>query len=798
MKARRQSKAGNPIRRPPSSGNSTGSGYSSSGSYSSGYSSPSEVGHAATSLMDRMSSPDTRIDIDEGNKDPYSHASGTISMSERVRVARMFFTLACLWPFLFLLIPPSSSPAHVAVMDTMVEIDTGVGDGSSHSLSRHMQQLSHLEKNAHAKIDHLRALTSSRVSSNLSAKTAFLRQEMSTLLHRSDVVGYGPSHPRVAVVVVVPSQPDNDINGENQDDQSLLNGALESVESVFSTTDRNRIFIVTVVMDGRGKLGTFEAKLQDIDAGRTKHRHGGMVHTHDHHHDWQMEGKSKEGEENDETHTHSEKIHTLYNHEATGISASRNEAVHFINVLARKHEEAGLKSHDEDLILLFLRCDATLQESEEAHTWLDDVTDGLVLSPTDTSNIDASNGGGRSMQPANSISFAVDYSNTDTEGNVEIHRSHLGEIQSFDELLHPQRSSATAQQMSLSNGDSYPTPIVGGAATAMRLETYNALPAKDESLSNHYSADLELSFNLWMCADGIDVLGSSLARVVVDPLVLSAQEKTGLPGPTAARLVSAWMNGHGDDAYASATLRSVAQYSATEHHSKNIVGDGSQPKDHSMSEHRVMSEKAAELKNILVRIAAEAKQFGTFPSGLGKKCRPFSWYVENVHPELKINEEEDGESIDDHAMMNQPLKKKKEILLPSNPLDEKRMAIITRASPVDIAYVDVSGGHAEHPHKGATDEEGNFGYVHDETALFKNPPAFTFKDDKDHEKTCKKGDPNYKMLTEKVYVDITNHEAAEKRAEHGLAKKRRAKIFCLVYTIEKFHDRVPAIKETWG
>ena len=63
---------------------------------------------------------------------------------------------------------------------------------------------------------------------------------------------------------------------------------------------------------------------------------------------------------------------------------------------------------------------------------------------------------------------------------------------------------------------------------------------------------------------------------------------------------------------------------------------------------------------------------------------------------------------------------------------------------------------------------------------------------------CKKRDPNYEMLTKKVFVDLPNHEAAEKRAEHGLAKKERAKIFCLVYTIEKNHHTIPAIKETWG
>ncbi|KAL7473559.1 hypothetical protein ACHAXS_014002 [Conticribra weissflogii] len=777
MKARSQSKVGKPIRRPPTSGNSTGSsGYASDGQ--------------ATSLIDRLSSPDIRINVDDesygstSSSDIIREKSGknnsvTISPADRVRIAQTCFALACLWPFLFLLIPPSSSPASVTVMDTMAATDSETG-GNIHGLTRRM-------KNAHAKIDRLRALTSSRVSRNISAKTSFLQKEMSSLLHRSDVVGYGASRPRVAVVVVVPSQPE--VKGDDYDEEVVLNGALESVESLFQTTDRSRIFIVTVVMDGRGKVGTFEAKLQDIDAGRTKHRHGAMVHTHDHHHDWQMEGESKKGEQKDESHTHSEKIHTLYNEEAIGVAASRNEAVHFINVLSRKHEEAGLKTRDEDLILLFLRCDATFREADESRTWLDDVTDALIL-PLD----DGDNAAEYSYQPANAVSFAMDYSSTDTEGNVEIHRSHVGDVLAFDDLLRPQSSTANAQQMSMSNGESYPTPIVGGGATALRLETYNALPAKDRSLWNHYSADLELSFNLWMCADGIDVLGTSLARVVVDPLILSNQEKTSLSGPTAARLVSAWMKGHGDDEYSSATLRSVADYAAADHQSKKFLEIGSNPRDHAMSEHRFLQEKARDLKNILVRIAEEAKQSPTFPSGLGKKCRPFSWYVENVHPEFKIQDVlEYGEDNDSNK-----LNKSNGKTLPSKPLDDHRMAIISRASPVNIAYVDASGGHTEHPHLGATDEFGNFGYVHDETALAKTPPAFVFKDDKDHTELCKKGDPNWKMLTEKVYVDLTNHEAAEKRAEHGLAKKKRAKIFCLVYTIEKFHDRVPAIRETWG
>ncbi len=45
------------------------------------------------------------------------------------------------------------------------------------------------------------------------------------------------------------------------------------------------------------------------------------------------------------------------------------------------------------------------------------------------------------------------------------------------------------------------------------------------------------------------------------------------------------------------------------------------------------------------------------------------------------------------------------------------------------------------------------------------------------------GDPNHAMLTRKVFVDIANFDDAERQAEHNLAKKRRAKLFCFVCTI---------------
>lgn len=126
---------------------------------------------------------------------------------------------------------------------------------------------------------------------------------------------------------------------------------------------------------------------------------------------------------------------------------------------------------------------------------------------------------------------------------------------------------------------------------------------------------------------------------------------------------------------------------------------------------------------------------------------------------------------------------------PQHPIDDKRLAIIQKPKPVDIAYMDISHGHKDHPHMGARDEKGNFGYVHDETALRKNPPELEFPG---LQAACGLRDNTYKMLTEQVSVDFAANEDADKR------RPKRDKIFCLVYTIEKFHDRIPYIRETWG
>jgi hypothetical protein len=88
--------------------------------------------------------------------------------------------------------------------------------------------------------------------------------------------------------------------------------------------------------------------------------------------------------------------------------------------------------------------------------------------------------------------------------------------------------------------------------------------------------------------------------------------------------------------------------------------------------------------------------------------------------------------------------------LPSKPLDEKRRRLLSTVKPIDLTYVDMTNGFKKHPHKGAQDEKGNWGYVHDETTLRRNPPPFKLETLKEE---CDKRDDHYKMLTEKVFVD---------------------------------------------
>jgi hypothetical protein len=171
------------------------------------------------------------------------------------------------------------------------------------------------------------ANTNESTVSHRAATTAALK--FRDILDRVDIVGYGPTHPRVAVVIV----------GNNKDNIRL------SVESVFTHTDMNRIFLTMVVADGISEDPTFTESLQTFDTGTAPHWHEKKPDMHVH----------APGDD-----THGQKVHVLYNAVPRGLAECRKDAIDFIRILEKKHLQAGLKSVAEDLILLLLQSGAEL------------------------------------------------------------------------------------------------------------------------------------------------------------------------------------------------------------------------------------------------------------------------------------------------------------------------------------------------------------------------------------------------------------------------------------------------------
>ena len=164
-------------------------------------------------------------------------------------------------------------------------------------------------------------------ASHRAATTAALK--FRDILDRVDIMGYGPTHPRVAVVIV----------GNNKDNIRL------SVESVFTHTDMNRIFLTMIIADGISDDATFTESLQQFDSDTAPHWHENKPDIHVH----------APGED-----PHGQKVHVLYNGAPRGLAECRKEAIDFIRILEKKHLQNGLKSEAEDLILLLLQSGAEL------------------------------------------------------------------------------------------------------------------------------------------------------------------------------------------------------------------------------------------------------------------------------------------------------------------------------------------------------------------------------------------------------------------------------------------------------
>jgi hypothetical protein len=184
--------------------------------------------------------------------------------------------------------------------------------------------------------------------------------------------------------------------------------------------------------------------------------------------------------------------------------------------------------------------------------------------------------------------------------------------------------------------------------------------------------------------------------------------------------------------------------------------------------------------------AHRAKSCNLCSKGSGKDwCNGDCVWCE--HNDKCMSQDEYAKKCIAQTFLKQPLKLRKGKKLPSRPLDKERRALISMAKAIVLKYVDMTDGLKKHPHKGARDEKGNWEYVYDETTLRRNPPSFKFDRLKEE---CKKRDGDYRMLTEKVFVDLEAHDKARGR--------QRARLFCLVKTSTKDHASIPYILQTWA
>jgi len=123
--------------------------------------------------------------------------------------------------------------------------------------------------------------------------------------------------------------------------------------------------------------------------------------------------------------------------------------------------------------------------------------------------------------------------------------------------------------------------------------------------------------------------------------------------------------------------------------------------------------------------------------------------------------------------------------------------IVQKATALDLSYVDVTRGPEHDLHRGVTDEAGSYhgGYVLDEQALRRNPPALNWTGDRIAD-ACKLRDSEYTMIDKKISIVDVNRAAKKNEAQPSRPPQR---ILCVVQTsLHRHQEKIPVIRETWG
>ena len=161
--------------------------------------------------------------------------------------------------------------------------------------------------------------------------------------------------------------------------------------------------------------------------------------------------------------------------------------------------------------------------------------------------------------------------------------------------------------------------------------------------------------------------------------------------------------------------------------------------------------------------------------------------------------------------------------------------VVITAPSIDLTYVNyLQHSQDHHPpatsrdpflHMGAVDEHGRLGYVHDETALYRQryqhsqttPPQqdqqqsmmfHPFNSSKDPAllEHCRNHDDTFIMLQQKIRV--VSEETIQEQRRQLAAKtmnatpqiniRRPIRLLCMIYTTEAGHAKIQRIRETWG
>ena len=185
--------------------------------------------------MDMEGGGNGRINNNNGNKknkirDNNNNPMGMGSPQQLFLNPRLLLLVACLWPMVVIVLFAASAPGQQDSSSSR----NAVSDPAA-ALSR-----------GGAAFEESSSIIAAGTTNNKNGGF-----NLRNVLDRVDVMGYGPTHPRVAFVVV----------GEDR------NSLIQSIESIFSNTDMKRIFIIVAVLDGHVEDQKLVKKLHKIENG---------------------------------------------------------------------------------------------------------------------------------------------------------------------------------------------------------------------------------------------------------------------------------------------------------------------------------------------------------------------------------------------------------------------------------------------------------------------------------------------------------------------------------------------------